>query len=317
MRVGDRVILRADLYETLLDDFPDIVHSVDENGMIVFTNKKAETLLGYSRDELLSMSVHDINNPLAVVMMSLQMSGQQLERNGEPTPEALVAVRSLLEQAGHGAAVIQELAEQLLAFSRDVADEEARMDLKDVIDDSLFLSQIRIKKGSFLVDEAIPRGIHFTIGAPNQIQQVFVNLIGNAADAMSKTEDGTLRLSISPVTRGGADYWRCDVSDTGPGIPEDVVERVFESFFTTKGKGEGTGLGLSISRGIIKKHGGMIEIHSQPGVGTTLSVCTSNRRRTAAKAGVEFLEWALAHRPSPKISASGNVNANPYQRVKI
>ena len=63
MRVGDQVILRADLYETLLDDFPDIVHSVDENGMIVFTNKKAETLLGYSRDELLSMSVRDIYAP--------------------------------------------------------------------------------------------------------------------------------------------------------------------------------------------------------------------------------------------------------------
>ena len=62
------------------------------------------------------------------------------------------------------------------------------------------------------------------------------------------------------------------MSDTGPGIPEDVVERVFDSFFTTKGKGEGTGLGLSICRGIIRKHGGMIEIDSQPGVGTVLSV---------------------------------------------
>ena len=222
--------------------------------------------------EMAAGIAHDINNPLAVVMMSLQMSGRKLKKNGEPTPEALVAVHSLLEQAGRGAAVIQELAEQLLAFSHDMADEEARMDLRDVIDDSLFLTQNRIQKGSFLVDDDIPRGTHFTIGAPNQIQRVFVNLIGNAADAMSETEDGTLRLSISPVTRDGADYWRCDVSDTGPGIPEDVVERVFESFFTTKGKGEGTGLGLSISRGIIREHGGMIEIDSQPGVGTTLSV---------------------------------------------
>ncbi len=222
--------------------------------------------------EMAAGIAHDINNPLAVVVMSLQMSGRKLEKNGEPTLESLVAVRSLLERAGRGAAAIRELAEQLLAFSRHVADEEAQMDLRDVIDDSLFLTQIRIGKGSFLVDDAIPRGTHFTIGAPNQIQQVFVNLISNAADAMSETEDGTLRLSISPVTRGGVDYWRCDVSDTGPGIPEDVVDRVFESFFTTKDNGKGTGLGLSISRGIINKHGGMIEIHSQPGVGTTLSV---------------------------------------------
>ncbi len=364
MRVGDRVILRADLYETLLDDFPDIVHSVDQNGMIVFTNKKAEELLGYSREELLSMSIrdiyapeilhrvdsgfaelkdegnvsvesvlvsrdgtripveirsfglydadgefqrtfsiirdlrqikqlqdslvhtsrlaaigemaagiaHDINNPLAVVMAALELSEGELEKHPEPTPEVMVTVRSMLEQAGRGAAAIEGLAEQLLAFSHDMAGEEARMDLREVIDDSLFLTQSRIKKGSFLVDDAIPHGTHFTIGASNQIQQLFVNLISNAADAMSETKDGTLRLSISPVTRDGADFWRCDVSDTGTGIPEDVVERVFDSFFTTKERGEGTGLGLSISRGIITEHEGMIEIDSQPGVGTTFSV---------------------------------------------
>ena len=363
MRVGKQVILRADLYETLLDDFPDIVHSVDENGMIVFTNKKAETLLGYSREELLSMSVrdiyapevlhdvdsgfselkdegtmsadsvlvhrdgtripveirsfglydangefqrtfsiirdlrrikelqdrlvhtsrlaaigemaagiaHDINNPLTVVIISLQMSDRELKQDREPTLEALATVRSMLEQADRGATVIQELAQQLLSFSRDMADEEARMDLRDVVDASLFLTQNRIKKGSFLVDDTIPPDTHFTLGAPNQIQRVFVNLIANAADAMSETEDGTLRLSISPVTRRRADYWRCDVSDTGPGMPEDVVERVFDSFFTTKGT-EGTGLGLSISRGIISEHDGLIEVDSEVGVGTTFSV---------------------------------------------
>ena len=363
MRVGNQIIPRADLYETLLDDFPDIVHSVDENGMIVFTNKKAETLLGYSREELLSMSVrdiyapeilhavdsgfsklkdegtmsaksvlvhrdgtripveirsfglydakgefqrtfsiirdlrrikelqdslvhasrlaaigemaagiaHDINNPLTVVMVSLEMSGCALEEDCEPLPEGLAHVPSMLEEAGRGASVIQELAQRLLAFSHDMADEHSRVDLRDIIDDSLFLSQNRIKEGSFIVYDTIPRGKHFTVGAPNQIHRVFVNLNCNAADAMSDTEGGALKLVISSATRSEASYWRCDVSDTGPGIPEDALERVFDSFFTTKGK-KGTGLGLSISRGIINEHEGMIELESEVGVGTTFSV---------------------------------------------
>ena len=363
MRVGKQIIPQDDLYETLLDDFPDIVHSVDENGTIVFTNKKAETLLGYSRAELLSMSVrdiyapevlravdsgfsklkdegtmsvesvlvhrdgtripveirsfglydangefqrtfsiirdlrrikelqdslvhasrlaaigemaagiaHDINNPLTVVMVSLEMSGCALEEDCESLPEVLAHVPSMLEEAGRGATVIQELAQRLLAFSHDMADEQCRVDLRDVIDDSLFLTQNRIKEGSFVVDDTVPRGEHFTVGAPNQIQRVFVNLICNAADAMSDSEGGSLRISVSSATRDEANYWRCDVSDTGPGIPEDAMERVFDSFFTTKGK-EGTGLGLSISRGIINEHAGMIELESEVGVGTTFSV---------------------------------------------
>ena len=362
MRVGQQIISRADLYETLLDDFPDIVHSVDENGMIVFTNKMADTLLGYSREELLSMSVrdiyapevmrdvdtgfsklknegsmsvesilvhrdgtripveirsfglydedgeflrtfsiirdlrrlkelqeslvhasrlaaigemaagiaHDINNPLTVVMVSLEMSGGALDGDGEHS-EPSVDVPSMLKEAARGAAVIQELAQRLLAFSHDMADEQARVDLRDVIDDSLFLSQNRINKGSFVVVDTITPGEHFTICAPNQIQRVFVNLICNAADAMSETEGGSLKLVISPVTRSEVEYWRCDVSDTGPGIPEKVSERVFDSFFTTNGR-EGNGLGLSILRGIISEHEGMMELSSELGVGSTFSV---------------------------------------------
>ena len=78
-----------------------------------------------------------------------------------------------------------------------------------------------------------------------------------------------MKLAISPVTRSEVEYWRCDVSDTGPGIPERVSERVFDSFFTTKGR---EGNGLSISRGIISEHEGMIELSSEVGVGSTFSV---------------------------------------------
>jgi len=186
--------------------------------------------------------------------------------------EAAASVRSMLEEADRGATVIRKLSKQLLAFSRETADKQSRMDLRQVIDDSLFLTQTGLRKGSLVVDDPIAADRHFTIGSPNQMQRVFVNLIGNAADAMSETQERALRLSIPPESRDGVDYWKCDVSDTGPGMPADVVERVFDSFFTTKGAGEGTGLGLSISRGIVSEHEGTIEIDTRPGVGTAFFV---------------------------------------------
>jgi len=118
----------------------------------------------------------------------------------------------------------------------------------------------------------VEKGRHFTKGAQNQLQQVFVNLITNACDAMAEADGRYLNLSISPFQRDGTAYWKCDVSDTGTGISQEAFDDIFQSFFTTKEKGKGTGLGLSISRGIIKNHEGDIEVHSEKGKGTTFSV---------------------------------------------
>ncbi|GAI83188.1 unnamed protein product, partial [marine sediment metagenome] len=103
---------------------------------------------------------------------------------------------------------------------------------------------------------------------PSQIQQVFVNIIMNAADAMNTK--GLLTISTRSIETN--DYVEVSFTDTGSGIPPDKIDRVFEPFFTTKGVGHGTGLGLSISYGIIQRHGGNIKVFSRVGEGSTFLV---------------------------------------------
>ena len=104
------------------------------------------------------------------------------------------------------------------------------------------------------------------------MEQVFVNLITNACDAMAEQTDRNLQISISPCERNQHDFWRCDICDTGEGIPNEMINDIFQSFVTTKKKGEGTGLGLSIARGIVQEHDGDIEVNCNQSSGTTFSV---------------------------------------------
>src|SRR5208283_801531 len=97
---------------------------------------------------------------------------------------------------------------------------------------------------------------------PNQLQQVFLNLLINAADAMEKKGKTTLATRL--VENNGARFVEFEVTDSGPGIPEEIRNKIFEPFFTTKPAGKGTGLGLAVSYGIIKKHEGTIFIRSAP-----------------------------------------------------
>ena len=110
---------------------------------------------------------------------------------------------------------------------------------------------------------------------PSQLNQVFMNLLVNAAQAISDHGLITLR------TRREGDYIRIEISDTGSGIPPEIVKRIFDPFFTTKPVGTGTGLGLSITHGIIRKHGGRIEVESEQEKGTTFRLILPISQKTA------------------------------------
>jgi signal transduction histidine kinase len=220
-----------------------------------------------------SSIVHDIRNPLNTLYMASDTAMLSLKKiDSSDNDEAVSRVERSIKNMKKAMEVINHLADQLGNFSRGMAEQYEIVDLHTILTDALFLTESRMKKYNIRLDSQVEKQIHYTKGAYNQLQQVFVNLIANACDAMSEVKEGSLTLSITPCIRDERQFLRCDISDTGTGIPQEQLDSIFQSFFTTKEKGKGTGLGLSIARGIIKNHDGEIEVSSEPGKGTTFSV---------------------------------------------
>jgi PAS domain S-box-containing protein len=221
--------------------------------------------------ELASGVAHDINNPLTVILLSTEMAGRAMQAADPKAPpvDRLLAWSNDVRKASKA---IQKLVEHLRNFSRGMVEKSELLDLYDTIGDALFMTNNKIVGASVTARSDVARGKHLVNGCPNRLEQVFVNLIANACDAMAGRPRRELRICIEPCRRPEGDFWRCDVADTGAGIPENLLEEVFQSFFTTKEKGKGTGLGLSISRGIVAEHKGAIEVRSKVGEGTTFSV---------------------------------------------
>jgi len=364
MRIGDHDIVTANIYEILLDNFPDMIHSVDPDGNILYANRTASRILGYTNEELLSMNIrevyapeilpalergfkelrrdgdktvqsllrskddgripveirsfsiyddqgrfvrtfsilrdirqlkelqnslvhagrlaaigetasgvaHDINNPLTVIVLSADALLRELPEGSLEDPATRRRLISAATGIRRAASSIERLSTHLRNFSRGMKEKHERVDLFDSLSDAQFILSNKLMKHGGQVTSHVKKGIHFISGCPNQIEQVFINLIANACDAMENRPQRELTLAVSPVDREGVPCWKCDVTDTGGGVPEHLREDIFQSFFTTKEKGKGTGLGLSISRSIAKDHGGDILLAVQTGVGSTFSL---------------------------------------------
>ena len=153
-----------------------------------------------------------------------------------------------------------------------MVEEKKIIDLQSTIADALFIAHNKIRKTNITIVNEIKPNTYFTIGCPNKLEQVFVNLITNACDAMASISERKLCFSIQEHNKNGTLLWKCDVADTGKGIPVEIQKDIFQSFYTTKEKDKGTGLGLSIARGIVSEHGGEIEVKSEVNKGSTFSV---------------------------------------------
>ena len=153
-----------------------------------------------------------------------------------------------------------------------MAEKYENLDLFDVLADALFITSNKINRSGITFDNSLKKGDLIVNGMSNQLEQVFINMIGNACDAMTDSEKRNLSIKASSTEWDNVPCWRIEFSDTGKGIPEDLHEDVFHSFFTTKEKGKGTGLGLSISRGIIRDHKGEIYLESKEGKGSSFFI---------------------------------------------
>lgn len=215
---------------------------------------------------------HDFNNMLAVVIGSLEL----LERRGEQSPRA----QRYIDAAMDGARRSASLTQRLLAFSRRQPLKPESLDANKLVADTSEL--LRRSIGANIRLETVLAGGLWRIHAdPNQLVSVLLNLAVNARDAMD--EDGRLTIetqnshldeSYAAANLGIApgQYVLIAVSDTGHGMPGDVIAKAFDPFFTTKEVGRGTGLGLSQVYGFIKQSNGHVKIYSEPGQGTTIKV---------------------------------------------
>jgi PAS domain S-box-containing protein len=205
---------------------------------------------------------HEINTPLAVISSYAQMLSKQLKGDARLTP-----VLDKITQQSFRAA---EIANGLLNFSRTSTTEFRNTDLNQVIRDTLSLLEHQFKTAEIFVDLDLAGDLPLIHGNPGKLQQVFLNLLLNAKEAMP----GGGRLRVATLANDGENYIGALVSDSGSGIAAEHLKRIYDPFFTTKtlpkpGDRRGTGLGLSVSYGIIQEHAGKIHVESAIGAGTT------------------------------------------------
>jgi two-component system NtrC family sensor kinase len=223
-----------------------------------------------SLGQLVAGVAHELNNPIGFVHANLQLldeyvkklvDGQRTESDTQRTREA---IEKLLMRSREGTERVKKIVQDLRTFSRMDHAELQDADLNEEIERTLGLMETHFKNGITVVrdlGELPPVRCY-----PGQLNQVFLNLLMNACDALEREGRITIR------TRAHDGGVQLEFEDDGPGIPEDVRSRIFDPFFTTKPVGVGTGLGLSLSHGIVERHGGRIQVESEMGRGTTFSI---------------------------------------------
>jgi two-component system NtrC family sensor kinase len=231
------------------------------NETIVETGKLA------SVGELAAGVAHEINNPVAIMVEEAGWIGDLLAEEEFKQSNNLTEFRRALTQIRTQGQRCKEITQKLLSFARRTDSNVQDINLNYLLEEIIALSAQRAKYAIVEIRKNLEENLPEVRLAPSELQQVFLNLINNAIDAM---EPAGGILTIHSALKDANIV--VEVSDTGPGIPEANLHRIFDPFFTTKPVGKGTGLGLSICYGIIHKIGGKIEVKSTVGAGATFSV---------------------------------------------
>lgn len=216
---------------------------------------------------------HDLGNLLMPITLGVKVLRGRLDRSDDKINQILSMIQKSAKRGS-------DMVEQVLAFARGVEGERVSLQLEGIMDEIESIAEETFPESIDVITQ-IEEGLPQVVGDATQLQQVLMNLCVNARDAMP--DGGTITVEARPVEITGADaernfdaepgrYVRLRVEDTGQGIPEDVLDKIFEPFFSTKEEGEGTGLGLSTAYSIVQSHDGFIDVKSTVGEGTTFSV---------------------------------------------
>ncbi|GAB7081687.1 ATP-binding protein [Megalodesulfovibrio paquesii] len=209
---------------------------------------------------------HEVNNPLTLIRESagwirdlLGEEDKEHVKNYDEIDEALIKIDQHVERA-------RTVTHRLLGFARRMEPMQEHIDLNAVLEQTTKFLESEALYRSIAIHKAFDRNLPSITTDPAQLQQVFLNLLENAIDAIDRQGEITI------ATRQEGEDVIATVTDSGPGIPRHIQDKIFDPFFTTKKVGEGTGLGLSISYGIIEKLGGHIAVESEEGHGATFTV---------------------------------------------
>ncbi len=202
---------------------------------------------------------HEINNPIGVIASRVECMLWEADEQ-----DLSEMVRGDLQVIAKHADRVARITQGLLSFSRQQAWRLSPVDVNTVVEEALVLVEKQLAREQVTLERDVPPGLPAVLGSANHLQQVVLNLLTNAREAMP--EGGRLRVA----TRRNGGSIEVEVTDTGKGIPAEHLSKVFDPFFTTKEKG--TGLGLAVSYGIVRDHGGTLTVRSREGVGTTFLI---------------------------------------------
>ncbi len=216
--------------------------------------------------DLVSGVAHEINNPLMASSTTLHVM------LAAPCPEGCKN-RGRMDVLVRCNARIAKIVNHLREFSRQAPLEHAPVDVRTPVENALLIVGQQLLNLNIRVESALAADLPLVRGDPNALEQVLLDLIANARDAMETTVgERVLAVRTRAATLDGAPAVALELEDSGPGIPADIRDKIFEPFFTTKGVGKGTGLGLAIVYGIVAAHGGRIDVASPPGKGARFTI---------------------------------------------
>jgi two-component system NtrC family sensor kinase len=223
----------------------------------------------YHSDKLASLGrlaagiAHEINNPLTGVLTFASFLHKRAADNDKTKEDLEVIIRETKR--------CREIVKNLLDFARQVPAQKTIIDIGEVINQSLQIIDNQLSIRNIIVKKMFPKeNLPKLKVDKNQLQQVLINLIVNAADAIGENR-GEILIDTSVVKKEGKNLIQIKIKDSGSGIPREALSKIFEPFFSTKGQ-KGTGLGLAVVWGIITEHNGTIGVESEENKGTTFTI---------------------------------------------
>ena len=237
------------------NSFAVIARDITSEKQLESRMSETEKLAGIG--QLAAGIAHQLNTPLGAILLSAQMLEETVQSEDDSED-----IRRIIRQTEQCRGIIKGL----LNFARPTGSERGRIDLIEIINNTVFLMEKKLKMAAVTLNITADTE-PWVYGNRNELEQVFFNLLANALDAMD--DGGSVDVTLED---GGAGEVRVRFADTGEGIADEARDRIFLPFFTTKDYGKGTGLGLSIVARIVHEHGGRIELASEPGRGTVFTL---------------------------------------------